>query len=1334
MLKLQRIEISGFKSFPDNVSTEFATGITAIVGPNGCGKSNLSEAITWVLGEQSAKSLRGGKMEDVIFSGSDRRKPLGMAEVSLTLATDEPLEWAEGGQITIGRRVFRSGESLYRLNDRVVRLKDVKDLLMDTGLGIRAYSVIGQGQIGQILSSKPLERRKLIEEAAGVTRYRQRKRLAELKLEEATANRMRLDDIIAEVERALRSLKRQSNAARRYKKRQREHDALLRRVLVARYARLRTDLDRLDRELGDATGHDAEAVAALARGEAELAALRQQVDELGEQVAAHHRRSAELHARIEGRQQLARGSRRTLEEIAERLESGARLTEQRERERESYRAALAAITTRRDDLAGEREQVAAAVTEGETHLSEAEERFRVAEASLETARTELMGSLGQIQAVQSKLHRAQIDREKAQYRETRLAQELDTKSAEIAAGGEEVDAAAARVAELEAGIEEAGGQHATLESELESLLRREAEANKARQELREELSALGHRRALLEELAAEDEERRDHLRAALAEYGIDDARFLDELASAPEGWEEGVDLFLEHLGDAIVAPADEDPLLLARAIAAAGIEGTVLASADEAAPADLYALAQRPTRAPRPATPTAGPKQAPPAPTPEAKPRGLLRRLAERFGLARPQREPEQLPLIGTAPVATAEHEDAGDAQSEAVTAIAAPLEAHPVRRLADVLGLPAAVAAALPPAYLVETPEEAQRLAAAHPGVAFVTRERFWAQGGALRVQGGEVRPGTLGRTRELHEIDDALPRIDSRIAELGDDLEGLVATRTERARDRNQLESRLAEQRQQHAVAQARRQDSVNRRERLERERASMAEEQAEIAAELERCAKQQAELQAELERLQGAHRELEQRFDAAEREVAETRQRRETARTEGASRKGQLHLLIERYEAQEQETRRLAKQQEAVERALEQWRVESARLEEKRAELEGAIATAEEELQAALEAQGGADLERRAAEEQLEARRAAVREAEGRVAAARAAREGGRERLETLRIERAGSDREAQHALAAYRAEFKEELPVERIPGLAPVVALPAARIANDAGDGEGLAIVLRWDANRALPPAPAALVAEAQAARTDADSDEDGDATATAEQDPLADIAADIDRLEELEERLARVKEELERLGPVNLLAADEYAEQEQRHRFLVEQRADVQQSIESLRRTIREINQISHERFTATFAEVNESFGRTFARLFRGGEASMRLLDEEDPLESGIEIVARPPGKRLQNIQLLSGGEKALTAIALLFALFETKPSPFCILDEVDAPLDDANVLRFVDLLQEMSRDTQFLVITHNKLTMQCASTLYGVTMQEKGVTTLVGVDVDDLHPRAQIAS
>jgi chromosome segregation protein len=228
--------------------------------------------------------------------------------------------------------------------------------------------------------------------------------------------------------------------------------------------------------------------------------------------------------------------------------------------------------------------------------------------------------------------------------------------------------------------------------------------------------------------------------------------------------------------------------------------------------------------------------------------------------------------------------------------------------------------------------------------------------------------------------------------------------------------------------------------------------------------------------------------------------------------------------------------------------------------------------------------------------------------------------------------------------------------------------------------------------------------------------------------LAQAEEDLERLPSLDTEVRSVKDAIDRMGPVNVLAAQEHTEQEERYTFLSEQRADLLRSIESLRRTIREINETSHERFTKTFDEVNLNFGRVFGELFRGGEATMRLLDDEDPLESGIEIVARPPGKRLQNLQLLSGGEKALTAIALLFALFLTKPSPFCILDEVDAPLDDANVLRFVELLERMSKDTQFLVITHNKLTMEAASSLYGVTMEEKGVSKLVAVDLDQLHP------
>ncbi|HEX5760207.1 MAG TPA: AAA family ATPase, partial [Thermoanaerobaculia bacterium] len=318
MLKLERLELSGFKSFVDPVRVQFAGGITAIVGPNGCGKSNLADAMTWVLGEQSAKSLRGGTMEDVIFNGSEGRKPLGMSEVTLTLRTDPGAPGSEDGRIALGRRVFRGGESQYRLNGRTVRLKDLRDLLMDTGLGIRAYSVIEQGKIGMILSGKPQERRRLLEEAAGITRYKVRKALAEVKLEEATANLLRLDDIIAEIERALRSLKRQAGAARRYQQAEGEYRGLLERVLTGRWEALAARLAAVRGRIEEAGAREAELAAGLHRDEAALAAGRERLDALAREVADRHQRQGDLAARIEGRQQFVKGNRQTVQEIAER--------------------------------------------------------------------------------------------------------------------------------------------------------------------------------------------------------------------------------------------------------------------------------------------------------------------------------------------------------------------------------------------------------------------------------------------------------------------------------------------------------------------------------------------------------------------------------------------------------------------------------------------------------------------------------------------------------------------------------------------------------------------------------------------------------------------------------------------------------------------------------------------------------------------------------------------------------------------------------------------------------------------------------------------------------
>src|SRR3954453_8332893 len=396
MLKVERLQISGFKSFVDPVEVRFAGGVTAIVGPNGCGKSNLSEATTWVVGGESARPVRGGSMEDVFFNGSDTHKPLGMAECVLTLRTDLSFPGAEDGRITIGRRVFRGGEGQYRLNGKVVRLKEVKDLLMDTGLGIRAYSVIEQGKIGMILSGKPQERRKLIEEAAGITRYKARKSIAEIKLQEAMSNLLRLDDVISEVERALRSLKRQAGAARRYQEKEKEYRELLEAVLLGRWAALAARLGELKGRIEDATSREAALAADLHRDEAALVAGRERLDELARRMADRHQKVAELGAVIEGRQEFLKANRQTVQELGERAAQGRALADRRETEIAAHGEALGELDERRQELTAEREQAAAAVDEDERQIAAAERDLKQVAARVDGFRSQMLAAAAEI--------------------------------------------------------------------------------------------------------------------------------------------------------------------------------------------------------------------------------------------------------------------------------------------------------------------------------------------------------------------------------------------------------------------------------------------------------------------------------------------------------------------------------------------------------------------------------------------------------------------------------------------------------------------------------------------------------------------------------------------------------------------------------------------------------------------------------------------------------------------------------------------------------------------------------------------------------------------------
>ncbi len=583
------------------------------------------------------------------------------------------------------------------------------------------------------------------------------------------------------------------------------------------------------------------------------------------------------------------------------------------------------------------------------------------------------------------------------------------------------------------------------------------------------------------------------------------------------------------------------------------------------------------------------------------------------------------------------------------------------VLSLSEALGLSEDLAAAIPPAFLVRTAADAERLARLHPGLAFLSREGVWVEAGTFHVEGEVATPGVLERESELAALGKQVLDLEAQLRAAGELLERLIGERASLAKESNRLQGEVAQLRQELAVGKARMEDAAARHRRLSTEAETLTTEQAEIIREIERVAERRQLLQEELTAAEARSAGLQEDFERAQAELEAAKAHREGLRTASAGRRGRLELLDERLESHDREMGRLRGEIERGRAQITSWRQEAEKLTGRRSDLETDLERAQTELQSALENKAAAEEGVLEEQERLDVHRQEIRLLEERITGHRGQRDAVRTEVEELRIQQASLRQDAEHLALTFRDEFsREDQPAE-------------------------------------LPEDPG---------------------------EPRANLA-------EKEGELARTRAALERLGPVNILAVQEHDEQEQRFEFLTTQRTDVATSVESLKKTIKEINEASGERFTTTFVEVNKNFGEIFARLFRGGEAEMRLLDEDDPLESGIEILARPPGKRLQNLMLMSGGEKALTAIALLFALFRTKPSPLCILDEVDAPLDDVNTTRFVDLLKEMAANTQFIVITHNKLSMEVASRLYGVTMEEKGVSKLVSVELEEVQPEEQ---
>jgi chromosome segregation protein len=1227
LLKLKRVEIQGFKSFFDRTEMKFpGAGIAAIVGPNGCGKSNLSDAMSWVLGEQSAKSLRGARMEDVIFAGTRDRKPLGLASVTMTLVdpvadAHQPQDphgpheqngvtngngsngHANGhhkpSEVTITRRLFRSGESEYLIDGKIARLRDIQDLFIGTGLGPESYAIIEQGRIGQILSNKPQDRRAIIEEAAGIGKFKTKKRLAEAKLEGAKQNLSRVFDILEEVGRQVNSLKRQASKARRYEELKVEMTAHLRASLAARFRMLERDAAKtaLDLNLANAefqnlsmqvTEREQEHTAfqeACYRNDAELAEARRHLADLQlEQERTRGRLDAQAQQIGTMEQRLGQGETES-QELEKRHEQ---LRQELEAHLQSVVELEAQITSARgrlSDKSAEREQIQQAL----------QQRAK----TLETGRQNVLRLLGESSALKNQLvqiaeYLQGLDRDAA-----RCQRDEQTSGADLARLATVKEELSRKMSAGQMELESTGDKRRRVEEELNIRKTQASEARKLLDQLRTDASRFKARKDSLEEILSH--------RAYTAES-------VKRLFTAIERGE-------------------------AEEFSAAG----VLADFVEVEPAFEKA-------------------------TEEFLHEELEYVVVENWSDAEQGIDLMRTDLDGRATFLV--HPEAGE-QTHAVEALSE--DEGVIGRLSDHLRFTNGFATAprdllprLAHCFLARDRAAAQRLAMAHPEFFFLLADGVSYHGHA--VSGGKkTGSGPLALKRELRELTGevlvkqravegtatALDQLEREIAGFSEDLESLRSLQQSQEKQALALDHehrQLAEEftRAQSRLSVARlelerlRQEGARAREQQERDQRSLDDREAARSVEeqvLEQSRVDFDELQTQAHRLGEEHGEL--RADLAgleERQRSEraTQARHETGIAAAVARRGEISAEMERL---------------GVERA--RLLADNIELDRRATELVELIAGSEKTVAELAERETTQRADLASLDETLKQLRITVQAAQ--------------ERRSQIELELVRKQSELKFLDETSRKELG--IPSEEL-------AAGAETVLDEAG-------------------------------------------------------------LEEAEQKYQEVKAKIEALGPVNPQALEEFQEAQQRYDFLNAQRQDLLDSIRDTEKAIHDIDVESRKRFTDAFEAVNGFFREMFKTLFGGGVGEMRLTDETNIAESGIDIVASPPGKRLQSVLLLSGGEKSLTAMALLMAIFQYTPSPFCILDEVDAPLDEPNIERLTRLLKEMSKQTQFIVITHAKRTMEAAQSLYGVTMQEPGVSKLVSVrfgeEALNPAPKAQLA-
>ncbi|MFH8398488.1 AAA family ATPase [Streptomyces anulatus] len=1230
-MHLKALTLRGFKSFASATTLRFEPGITCVVGPNGSGKSNVVDALSWVMGEQGAKSLRGGKMEDVIFAGTTGRPPLGRAEVSLTIDNSDgalPIEYAE---VTITRIMFRNGGSEYQINGDTCRLLDIQELLSDSGIGREMHVIVGQGQLDSVLHADPMGRRAFIEEAAGVLKHRKRKEKALRKLDAMGANLARVQDLTDELRRQLKPLGRQAAVARRAAVIQADlRDARL-RLLADDLVTLR---DALRDEIADEAelkkrkdAAEAELRTALAR-EAELEGVVRRLAPRLQRAQQTWYELSQLAERVRGTISLADARVRSASQ-APAEERRGRDPEDMEREAARIREQEAELTAALEAAEHALEDTVAHRADLERELAAEERRLKDAARAIADRREGLARLNGQVNAARSRAGSAQAEID-------RLAASRDEAQVRAVSAQEEYEQLKAEVEGLDADDEELTARHEEAEQAL-------AEARAAHSAARDEATAADRRRAAVaarHEALALGLRRKDGTGALL---GARDRLTgllgpAAELLTVEPGYEVAVAAALGAAADAV---AVTDPATAADAIRLlrerdAGRAAMLLGAdlADSAAAAPHHVPEQVSVR--------------------EAAEESVPAVLPAQGGA-----EPESAARSGTDPAA----HPAGRAGT--ATALAVPAVADLVRGPAALLG---AVRRLVPDMVVVGTLEDAEELVAAHPGITAVTGEgdvlsAHFAQGGSAGAP-------------SLLEVQASVDEAAAELADLAVRCEELAEAQRlagERRTERTALVEELGE-----------------RRRVAEREKSGFAQQLGRLAGqargasgEAERMTASAARAQEALERATEEAEELAERLLVAEETPGEEEpdtSRRDRLAADGANaRQTEMEARLQA-RTHEERVKALAGRADSLDRAARAEREARTRAEQRRArlryeaEVASAVASGARQLLAHVEVSlVRADQERTAAE-------AAKGERERELAVERDRGRGLKGELDKLTdsVHR-GEVLGAEKRLRIEQLETKalEELGVE-----------PAG-------------LVSEYGPDQLVPPSAAA---EGEELPEDPEHPRNR---------PKAYLRA------EQEKRLRSAERAYQQLGKVNPLALEEFSALEERHKFLSEQLEDLKKTRADLLQVIKEVDERVEQVFTEAYRDTAREFEGVFSRLFPGGEGRLVLTDPDNMLATGVDVEARPPGKKVKRLSLLSGGERSLTAVALLVAIFKARPSPFYVMDEVEAALDDTNLQRLIRIMAELQESSQLIVITHQKRTMEVADALYGVSMQGDGVSKVI---------------